>query len=593
MSTVVRRVAEFAGFALLLFITRFVARAHLVQQMDQECFIGGIAAEVLAHGIRFPLLVYAPNEYDNGSFFSGLLAAVSFTLLGRNVLALKLVTHLISATGAVATLSLLRDALTEMGVTGRRIRWIATTVLVVALALAPRPVTIFSLIAVGNHAEGSAIDTILLALFSRRVHARARTAPVWVLVGFALYLNKGTFLVIPVLAVAEIALAWRSPRRLIAPLAGFILGTIPELLVIAQRYAMGWATMLVKGERNAQGFPYAFFRTLLLLGEYRVELLAAWGFSLAAGVAWFVRSRRQPRSAKARGIPEFSAPLTGGRRFTLGIVTAVSLLHLILLSVMARSGLDAYVIYGYPGISILFSLLVAQVCASARARWGERTEIWAGIGAFLITLVLYRPDALTWGLPKVTALWRNHAGAACSWRFAEGFEREYDYRLAALGPSREQHAIQRCRSLSEADQILDCIGGIARELHWRHQGNVDGTPPAELSAAERRAYAYDYGTHRKGKSDACSDFRSPDLMAMCAGAVQTECLLYGDIYTRLVSAEWLARPRCPLVEPPMNGFWAATRLDLLTRTGGTRANAELAWGDDDLRNCKPVFDECY
>jgi len=80
---------------------------------------------------------------------------------------------------------------------------------------------------------------------------------------------------------------------------------------------------------------------------------------------------------------------------------------------------------------------------------------------------------------------------------------------------------------------------------------------------------------------------------MCVGAVQTECLLYGDIYTRLVSAEGLARPRFPLVEPPMNGFWAATRSDLLTRTGGTRANAELAWGDDDLRNCKPVFDECY
>jgi len=586
-------VAEFAGFAVLLFITRFIARAHLIQQMDQECFIGGVAVEVLAHGIRFPLLVYAPNEYDNGSFFSGLLAAVSFTLLGRNVLALKLVTHLISTAGAVATLSLLRDALTEMGLTSRRIRWIATAVLVVVLALAPRPVTVFSLIAVGNHAEGAAIDTILLALFSRRVHARARTAPVWALVGLALYLNKGTFLVIPVLGAAEIALAWRSPRQVMAPLACFILGAIPELLVIAQRHAMGWATMLVKGERNSQAFPYAFFQTLLLLGEYRVELLAAWGVALAAGVAWFVRSHEQSHPAEAGGIVKFSARSVGGRPFTLGIVTAVALLQLILLSVMARSGLDAYVIYVYPSLAILFSLLVARVCASARARWGERTEIWAGIAAILITLVLYRPDALTWGLPKVTALWRNHAGAVCSWRFAEGFEREYDYHLASLGPSREQHAIQRCRSLSEADQILDCIGGIARELHWRHQGQVDGAPPAELSAAERRAYAYDYGTHRKGKSEACSDFRSPELATMCAGAVQTECLLYADIYTRLVSAQGLARPRCPLVEPPMNGFWAATRLDLLTRTGGTRANAKLAWGDDDLRNCKPVLDECY
>src|SRR5438046_3098135 len=91
------RCAELAGFAALLFLTRFLLRGHLIPQSDQECHIGGIAVDVLAHGIRFPLTVYAPNEYDNGSFFSGLLAALSFALLGRNLLALKLVTHLISA----------------------------------------------------------------------------------------------------------------------------------------------------------------------------------------------------------------------------------------------------------------------------------------------------------------------------------------------------------------------------------------------------------------------------------------------------------------------------------------------------------------
>ncbi|MFN8644254.1 MAG: hypothetical protein U0802_22320 [Candidatus Binatia bacterium] len=92
-----------AGFAALFFLTRFVARGYLAPQMDQECHIGGIAVDVLTHGVRFPLLAYAPNEYDNGSFFSGLLAALSFTVLGRRLLALKLVTHLISAAGAVAT----------------------------------------------------------------------------------------------------------------------------------------------------------------------------------------------------------------------------------------------------------------------------------------------------------------------------------------------------------------------------------------------------------------------------------------------------------------------------------------------------------
>ena len=112
--TAARLLAELAGFAALLFITRDVERGHLVPQMDQECHIGGIAVDVLAHGVRFPLLVYAPNEYDNGSFFSGLLAAVSFSLLGRSVLAFKLVTHVISAAGAVATLWLLRSCLQEL-----------------------------------------------------------------------------------------------------------------------------------------------------------------------------------------------------------------------------------------------------------------------------------------------------------------------------------------------------------------------------------------------------------------------------------------------------------------------------------------------
>src|SRR5437588_9647735 len=103
--------------AALLFLTRFVARSHLIPLSDQECHVGGVAVDVLAHGIRFPLCAYAPNEYDNGTLFSGLLAALSFSVLGRNVLALKLTTHLIAAAGAVAALWLLRGCLEELGLT--------------------------------------------------------------------------------------------------------------------------------------------------------------------------------------------------------------------------------------------------------------------------------------------------------------------------------------------------------------------------------------------------------------------------------------------------------------------------------------------
>src|SRR5262249_21129738 len=155
---------ELAGFAALLFVTRFLGRGYLVPELDQECHIGGIAVDVLAHGIRFPLLVYAPNHYDNGSFFSGLLAAASFSLFGRNLLALKLVTHVIAAAGAVAALALLRACLAELGLSDRLVRRVAIATLVCAFAIAPTLVTALSMYAVGNHLEGSAIDTMLLAL---------------------------------------------------------------------------------------------------------------------------------------------------------------------------------------------------------------------------------------------------------------------------------------------------------------------------------------------------------------------------------------------------------------------------------------------
>jgi hypothetical protein len=190
-------------------------------------------------------------------------------------------------------------------------------------------------------------------------------------------------------------------------------------------------------------------------------------------------------------------------------------------------------------------------------------------------------------------LWRNADAAACSWRFAEGFEREHQYGLAPPGRTREQHAIERCRSLSEQDQILDCVGGIARELNWRQDGTVNGEPPAGLSAAERRAYAYHWGTHRIGKLERCGDFSSPELAADCVAAVQLECLVFADVLTRFAFARGIAQPRCQLSAPPMNGYWAAMRRDLLARPSGTGPDLLPASGDNDLRACQPVLRACY
>lgn len=597
--TVVVLLGEFVAFAVLLFVTRYLARGHLTVQMDQECHIGGIAAEVLRHGVRFPLVAYAPNEYDNQSFYSGLLAALSFSLIGRRLLALKLVTHLASAAGAVGTLWLLRSCLEELGLTRRAVRWSATAALVIAIALAPRVVTMFSMYAVGNHAEGAAIDAMLLGWFSRRPSARspARTAVFWAVVGFALYVNKGTFAVIPVLVVTQLVLARRSPAHLGAALGGFLIGVLPELCVIAQQYAggwgvLGWQTILSKEHRNSQAFPKALLDSLSFLGEYRVELLGAWALALATATVTWVQSVL--RAASARLQPTVTPPPAGGVSVTLGVVIGVSWFHLAALSVMAKNGLDAYVIYGYPTLVVLFALLVARVCAYAAARWGEAAAAVAGVVAVALTLVLYRPFALTWGSEAVAKLWNNRDGAVCSWRFAEGFEREQEFGLVPSGLSREQNAIRRCRTLSEPDQVLDCVGGIARELAWRQpDGRVHGEPPAELDAGERRAYAYLYGTHRKGKIAACDDFDSPELAATCRAAVELECLHYADLYTRIFAGQAIGAPRCEIPEPPMRGFWSARRLDLLQRTGGVRPNPVRAWGDDNLDGCVSVFDKCY
>ncbi len=584
--------AELAGFAILLFVTRFVLRSHLIPLMDQECHIGGIAIDVLAHGVRFPLLAYAPNEYDNGSFFSGLLAALSFALLGRSVLALKLVTHLISAAGAVGALWLLRGCLDDLGVTSRRARWAATAALVVAIASAPRIVTLCSMYAVGNHAEGSAIDVILLALFSRLVRTRspARTAAFWALVGFALYLNKGTLLVIPVLGLAEIALSWRARPHLRAALAGFLVGVMPELLVIAQRHGLGWSVMSSKP--RVYRFPLVFLDDLATLGEHRVELLAVWAASIVGAGALLARLiGRRRRSAPTPSGATPPSPATPP--VTVAIVLAFPCLHLAALTVMAQGGADSYSIYGYATVVVLFALLVGWTCAGVELRWGRRQATLAGVAATALSVLLYRPDAMAWRPAAVTALWRNTDAAACSWRFAEGFEREHHYGLAPPGTTREQHAIERCRSLSEQDQILDCIGGIARELNWRQDGKVNGEPPAGLSPAERHAYAYHWGTHRNGKLERCSDFNSPELAADCADAVQLECLVFTDVVTRLVSARSIPQPQCRLPEPPMNGYWAAMRRDLLARPSGEAPDMPSVSGDTDLGACRPILGACY
>lgn len=600
--TALRLIGEWSAFAILLFVVRFFLRGHLVPQLDEECTIGGAAVEILAHGIRFPLPAYAPNDYENGFFYSALLAAASFAALGRNVLTLKLPTHLIASIGAVATVWLLRSCLDEQRLSARSARWTAIAVLIVATALSPREVALFQTwnVGLGSHAEGVAIDMVLLAWFARR-GARwtpVRTAWFWLLVGLAVHVNRGVLVLLPVLASAEWRLARSSPGRIAAIAGGLLLGSVPELVAMtrAATGSGGWATLGSKLATNARSFPSAFVLDLLALADHRIELLATWLFALAFGLT-------SMRSARGRGSPgDLAAPPTA-----LGMTLGFLLLHLAGLAVMAQGGIDNYALHIHPPLVVLTGLLAGWLCSAAGKRWGTRAGIGAGAAIVAIAAAVHRPDALTPSLERLSAWWGKRDSAACSWRLGEAFVRVQGadavsramFGTAALSGRdresqlvRERRAVELCRSLSETPQVLDCIGGVGRDSHFG-SGPIGGEPPAELSDVERRAYAFYFGVRTGGDLAPCDEFREPTWRRECRAAVRLDCLIRIDIATRFASGRPLGRPRCDVPEPPMAGYWAEMRSDLLARPAGAAPETPRELRDGGARGCAVAIDSCY
>jgi hypothetical protein len=436
----------------LLFVARFVLMGVLVVWMDQECHLGGIAVDVLAHGIRFPLAAYAPNEYDNGTFLQSLLVAIGFATIGRHLLVLRLVTHAIVSAGALAALYLLLRCLRELGLDGRRARWVGTTMLLVALALAPPLVTMMSTYGVGNHPEGTAIDDVLLAIFAAGVLRRtlARTVLAWALVGFALYANKGTLLVLPVLGVAELAAAGGRAWRLAAALAGLALGAMPELVVVATRAGRGWGAIFAKADRGAGGFPQNMLRSLDLAADHRPELLVAWALALAIGMvlAWRARSR------------------------TLALVVGFACLHLAALGVMARDFMDFYVLYGYPTIGVLLAaaVVVATEWAIARA---PRLAAVVVTCALVLVVVLHRPATGE----------REHRHGA------PAVERSRGRGVLVALRRRIRSRVRPTRRAARPDPRGTCIGALPIAVRSRSGARVRRRDGARALVAPRRARA--------------------------------------------------------------------------------------------------------
>src|SRR5262249_26798491 len=114
-----------------------------------------------------------------------------------------------------------------------------------------------------------------------------------------------------------------------------------------------------------------------------------------------------------------------------------------------------------------------------------------------------------------------------------------------------------------------------------------------LSDVERRAFALYYGVRRFGHMTPCDDFLDPALKKDCRTAVQLDCLNLAEISTRYESGESLGRPHCEISPPPMDGYYAEMRSDLLSRPRGSAPQYGREFTDDSMGACKTLLHSCY
>ncbi len=173
--------------------------------------------------------------------------------------------------------------------------------------------------------------------------------------------------------------------------------------------------------------------------------------------------------------------------------------------------------------------------------------------------------------------------------------------LRARVPVRARATRHDARAARDRALPVALRAGSDPRLHRRHRPRAQLAPGRQgarraTGGAERGRTAclrlpLGYAPNRQ--MEPCSDFTSPELAADCVAAVQLECLVFTDVLTRFASARGIAQPQCRLPEPPMNGYWAAMRRDLLARPMGKAPDTPRISEDTDLRACQPVLSACY
>lgn len=561
------------GFALaataltVLFVSRFFLLTSAAFVTPEECHTGGIAAEVLKHGLRFPLWAYTPENYENGIVIGGLLATPLYGLFGEDVFALKLFAFVISATGMLAGLALLRRLLAATGLESRHARFAAFVGYVMLLVAGPASFVHKSLDAIGDHNEGSALSLLLLVLTARRHERRTVRALVvlWLAAGFAVVWEKGTAVVVGLALLAEVHRAWRGRQawsRLPVAIALFLVGYSPALLLV-HRPLNAWAVVAQKFTGSGGFAPVG---TLVDLFWLYGDRSAFWmGLFLVSLVGLFVAAfRERPRTGIA------------------GVLALYTATHVVFLSATdpTEPPLD-YCHYVFPMLAMGAAVLLAQAAeAASTSRWRTARIVFplasVSLGGFLLlTSPTWSPDA---GFPA--RLLNDHGRATCYWRFGRAFYHATD---------QLPEAVDMCRRLGD-DHSLECISGLPFATDARPE---QGT----LKPREQRAFAFGWGSaasrdqHRAG----CSAFAGADAR-VCRAGHHWDCVVYANLLSVLLEGRRLGRPHCSMA-PPWQGFATATEgwIDEAPSPGNQNQEEASAYREvqASMSECDAVLDECY
>ena len=546
--------ATFAAIFIALFLIRTVLYANLPDATSESCHTGGIAVEILDHGLRLPLRAYTPEMYEIGIVIEGFLAAPLFALLGPNLLAIKLLATLFATVAACAGLALVPRLLDAREITDVRVRRSVVAGYLLLTALAPRVFTLKMLDGLGDHNEGTALAIVLLLLLVRRIEvpaSRGRFVALWLACGLAAFWEKGTFMAVAVAAAYEI-LALRkglsSPRVLSTAAALFAVGYTPGIIThvatrfhdvfdVAEKFAHRGSlprtlSALVQGAGTSA--PY-----LLLLF---VAAPALWMWT-----GWHKRAADAP----------------------VAYLSAYVALHLAL-ALKAPAAPGFYFLYGFPLWAIGAAALVAE--AGARIATRSHLSLNVALASMMFVVGLLAAPHLTFDTRHVLRLLHDQDRAACSWRFGRAFT------LTMPGPG---DAVAACRALG-GDRAYECISG----LPFGAQGAVGYLS----NGRERRAYAFGVGRVsllHGGRGGACEKLPDATMQAACMTGRRWECLSLANLLARVSLGQSLRRPTCPLNVRGLGRFPHAIVEAWLSSKGNARP--DLLVNDP---ACTPIWHEC-